>query len=148
MKMNFQDYKNKLKKILSKIVNNNQGMNHALITDDIGIIIAYQSNIKFLNIEKDFFDKIGIIGISIFSAAEEQGNMIGFKNLNLQKMSYKKGIIFCLKIEKGFLIFITDLNILDEFVVAILNIWIPIITNILKNYFKIYKLTFESPLFN
>ena len=146
--MNIHGFENKLKKILSKIVNHSQGINCALITDDVGIIIAYQSDIRLSNLKKELFDKIGAIGSSIFSAVEEQGNMMGFKNLCLQKITYEKGIIFSYKIEKGFLILITDLSTLDELLRALFNIWEPIIKKILKDYFKKYKLTFELPLLN
>ncbi|MEJ2251364.1 MAG: hypothetical protein P8Y70_12180 [Candidatus Lokiarchaeota archaeon] len=133
--MNYSEDERMLKRILTTIINSTAGLKHAIIIDDTGITIMSQSkfNISGNNIS---VEKIGAIGGAVFMAGEEQGQILGYGNINLQITEYNQGMIFSVKIGKGVLCLATDSNVQIGFIRAILKKWAPQIGRILENYLK------------
>jgi len=124
-----------LKKVLSAIINSTAGLKYALIIDDTGITIISQS--KFQMSDDDIsVEKIGAIGGAVFTAGEEQGQILGYGEISLQITEYAKGLIFSVKTGNGVLCVATDLNVQIGFIRSILKKWAPKIGNILKRYLK------------
>lgn len=125
-----------LKQILTTIINSTAGLKYAIIIDDTGIIIAYQSKFTFTEDDHVSVDKIGAIGWAVFTAGEEQGQILGYGKINLQITEYKKGLIFSIKLDNGVLVLATDLKVQVGFIRAILKKWAPQIAKILNRYLE------------
>ncbi|MGV9172549.1 MAG: roadblock/LC7 domain-containing protein [Promethearchaeia archaeon] len=124
-----------LKKILEKIINSTPGIKHVLIIDDTGITILSQSKYRFSS-DNVSVEKIGAIGGAVFTAGEEQGQILGYGEINLQITEYDKGIIFSVEVDQGVLCVATDLNIQIGLIRALLKRWAPRIGKILKRYLE------------
>jgi len=124
-----------LKKILKAIINSTAGLKYAIIIDDTGITIL--SEAKFQISEDEIsVEKIGAIGGAVFTAGEEQGQILGYGGIRLQITEYNKGMIFSVKVGKGVLCLATDLNVQIGLVRSILKKWAPKIAIILSRYLK------------
>ena len=125
-----------LKQILTTIINSTAGLKYAIIIDDTGITIASQSKFTFTEDDHISVDKIGAIGGAVFTAGEEQGEILGYGGINLQITEYQKGMIFSIKLDNGALVLATDLNIQVGFIRALLKKWAPKIAKILNRYLE------------
>ena len=126
-----------LKKILSTIVNSTAGLKHAIIIDESGITILSQSKFAFATDNEISVEKIGAIGGAVYTAGEEQGQILGYGNMNLQITEYNNGVIFSVRAGKGVLVVATDLNVQIGFIRAILKKWAPKIAQILNKHILI-----------
>ncbi|MFX1384967.1 MAG: roadblock/LC7 domain-containing protein [Promethearchaeota archaeon] len=134
--MSYSQDEQMLKQILTTILNSTAGLKYAIIIDDTGITIASQSKFTFNEDDHISVDKIGAIGGAVFTAGEEQGEILGYGGLNLQITEYQKGMIFSIKLDKGALVLATDLNIQVGFIRALLKKWAPNIAKILNRYLE------------
>ncbi|MFX0187287.1 MAG: roadblock/LC7 domain-containing protein [Candidatus Hodarchaeota archaeon] len=134
--MSSSDDETMLKQILTTIINSTAGLKYAIIIDDTGITIASQSKFTFTENEHISVDKIGAIGGAVFTAGEEQGEILGYGTINLQITEYKKGMIFSIKLDNGALVLATDFNVQVGFVRALLKKWAPRIAKILSRYLE------------
>ena len=125
-----------LKQILTTIINSTAGLKYAIIIDDTGITIASQSKFTFTEDDHISVEKIGAIGGAVFTAGEEQGEILGYGGINLQITEYKKGMIFSIKLDNGSLVLATDLNVQVGYIRAILKKWAPKIAKILNRYLE------------
>ncbi len=125
-----------LKQILTTIINSAAGLKYAIIIDDTGLTIASQSKFTFTDDDQVSVEKIGAIGGAVFTAGEEQGQILGYGDINLQITEYKKGLIFSIKLDDGVLVLATDLNVQVGFIRALLKKWAPRITKILNKYLE------------
>ncbi|TFG21987.1 MAG: hypothetical protein EU529_11890 [Promethearchaeota archaeon] len=125
-----------LKQILTTIINSAAGLKYAIIIDDTGLTIASQSKFTFTEDDHGSVEKIGAIGGAVFTAGEEQGQILGYGEINLQITEYKKGLIFSIKLDDGVLVLATDLNVQVGFIRALLKKWAPRITKILNKYLE------------
>ena len=125
-----------LKQILTTIINSTAGLKYAIIIDDTGLTIASQSKFTFTEDDHVSVEKIGAIGGAVFTAGEEQGQILGYGEINLQITEYKKGLIFSIKLDDGVLVLATDLNVQVGFIRALLKKWAPKITKILNKYLE------------
>ena len=125
-----------LKQILTTIINSAAGLKYAIIIDDTGLTIASQSKFTFTEDDHVSVEKIGAIGGAVFTAGEEQGQILGYGEINLQITEYKKGLIFSIKLDDGVLVLATDLNVQVGFIRALLKKWAPKITKILNKYLE------------
>ena len=133
-KMSYSEDENILKQILTAIVNSTAGLKHAIIIDDTGITILSQSKFTFALDNEISVEKIGAIGGAVYTAGEEQGQILGYGNLNLQITEYNNGVIFSVRAGKGVLVVATDLNVQIGFIRAILKKWAPKISQILNKH--------------
>ena len=133
-KMSYSEDENILKQILTAIVNSTAGLKHAIIIDDTGITILSQSKFTFAPDNEISVEKIGAIGGAVYTAGEEQGQILGYGNLNLQITEYNNGVIFSVRAGKGVLVVATDLNVQIGFIRAILKKWAPKISQILNKH--------------
>ncbi|MFO8018492.1 MAG: hypothetical protein R6U96_07640 [Promethearchaeia archaeon] len=124
-----------LKKILHRIINSTPGIKHVLIIDDTGITILSQSKYRFSE-DNVSVEKIGAIGGAVFTAGEEQGQILGYGDINLQITEYNEGIIFSVQVDEGVLCVATDLNVQIGLIRALLKRWAPKIAKILKRYLE------------
>ena len=67
-----------LKKVLTAIINSTAGLKYAIIVDEAGITIASQSKFTFTDVDTISVDKIGAISGAVFTAGEEQGEILGY----------------------------------------------------------------------
>ncbi|MFX1558194.1 MAG: roadblock/LC7 domain-containing protein, partial [Promethearchaeota archaeon] len=134
--MSYSQDEQMLKQILTTIINSTAGLKYAIIIDDTGITIASQSKFTFTEDEHISVDKIGAIGGAVFTAGEEQGEILGYGGINLQITEYKKGMIFSIKLDNGALVLATDLNVQVGFIRALLKKWAPKIAKILNRYLE------------
>jgi len=125
-----------LKRLLTTIINSAAGLKYAIIIDDTGLTIASQSKFNFTEDDQVSVEKIGAIGGAVFTAGEEQGQILGYGEINLQITEYKKGLIFSIKLDDGVLVLATDLNVQVGFIRALLKKWAPRITKILNKYLE------------
>ena len=125
-----------LKQILTTIINSAAGLKYAIIIDDTGLTIASQSKFTFTEDDHVSVEKIGAIGGAVFTAGEEQGQILGYGEINLQITEYEKGLIFSIKLDDGVLVLATDLNVQVGFIRALLKKWAPRITKILNKYLE------------
>ena len=125
-----------LKQILTTIINSTAGLKYAIIIDDTGLTIASQSKFTFTEDDHVSVEKIGAIGGAVFTAGEEQGQILGYGEINLQITEYKKGLIFSIKLDDGVLVLATDLKVQVGFIRALLKKWAPKITKILNKYLE------------
>ena len=125
-----------LKQILTTIINSAAGLKYAIIIDDTGLTIASQSKFTFTEDDQVSVEKIGAIGGAVFTAGEEQGQILGYGEINLQITEYKKGLIFSIKLDDGVLVLATDVNVQVGFIRALLKKWAPRITKILNKYLE------------
>ncbi|MFW9899443.1 MAG: roadblock/LC7 domain-containing protein [Candidatus Thorarchaeota archaeon] len=125
-----------LKQILTTIINSTAGLKYAIIIDDTGINIASQSKFTFTENDHISVDKIGAIGGAVFTAGEEQGEILGYGTINLQITEYEKGMIFSIKLDNGALVLATDFNVQVGFIRALLKRWAPRIAKILSRYLE------------
>ncbi|MFO7795252.1 MAG: roadblock/LC7 domain-containing protein [Promethearchaeati archaeon] len=133
--MEYSQDERMLKKILNSIINSTAGLRYAIIIDDTGITIMSQS--KFKLAEEDIsVEKIGAIGGAVFMAGEEQGQILGYGNIDLQITEYGKGMLFSLKIGKGVLCLASDKDVNIGFVRAVMKKWAPKLGQILERYLE------------
>ena len=125
-----------LKQILTTIINSAAGLKYAIIIDDTGLTIASQSKFTFTDDDQVSVEKIGAIGGAVFTAGEEQGQILGYGEINLQITEYKKGLIFSIKLDDGVLVLATDVNVQVGYIRALLKKWAPKITKILNKYLE------------
>ena len=123
-----------LKKILSTIVNSTAGLKHAIIIDESGITILSQSKFAFATDNEISVEKIGAIGGAVYTAGEEQGQILGYGNLSLQITEYINGMIYSVRAGKGVLVVATDLNVQIGYIRAILKKWAPQISKVLSRH--------------
>ena len=123
-----------LKKILSTIVNSTAGLKHAIIIDESGITILSQSKFAFAKDNEISVEKIGAIGGAVYTAGEEQGQILGYGNMNLQITEYNNGMIYSVRAGKGVLVVATDLNVQIGYIRAILKKWAPQISKVLSRH--------------
>jgi predicted regulator of Ras-like GTPase activity (Roadblock/LC7/MglB family) len=124
-----------LRKILRAIINSTAGLKYAIIIDDTGITIM--SLAKFVSSDNDIsVEKIGAIAGAVFTAGEEQGQILGYGGISIQITEYGSGLIFSAKAGKGVLCIATDLNVQIGFIRAILKKWAPKISQILGRYLE------------
>jgi len=123
-----------LKKILSTIVNSTAGLKHAIIIDESGITILSQSKFAFATDNEISVEKIGAIGGAVYTAGEEQGQILGYGNMNLQITEYNNGMIYSVRAGKGVLVVATDLNVQIGYIRAILKKWAPQISKVLNRH--------------
>jgi len=124
-----------LKKILTTIINSTAGLKYAIIIDETGITIASQSKFTFSD-KNASIEKIGAIAGAVFSAGEEQGEILGYGGIGLQISEFDKGMLFLIKVGNGALILATDLNVQVGFIKAILKKSGPKIAVILNRYLQ------------
>ena len=136
-----------LKKILSTIVNSTPGLKHAIIIDESGITILSQSKFAFATDNEISVEKIGAIGGAVYTAGEEQGQILGYGNMNLQITEYNNGMIYSVRAGKGVLVVATDLNVQIGYIRAILKKWAPQISKVLSRHLvKSGKVTISEDL--
>ncbi|MFX1256247.1 MAG: roadblock/LC7 domain-containing protein [Promethearchaeota archaeon] len=131
--MSYSQDEQMLNKILTSIINSAAGLKYALIVDDTGITITSYSKFKY-SPDDISVEKIGAIGGAVFTAGEEQGQILGYGDINLQITEYHKGMIFSVKADNGILCLATDPNVNIGFVRVVLKKWAPQIGKILKRY--------------
>ena len=134
--MSYSEDEQRLKKILTAIINSTPGLKYALLTDDTGITILSQSKFSFSGAQDISVEKIGAIGGAVFTAGEEQGQILGYGNIKTQITEYDNGLIFSVKTGKGVLCLATDLNVQIGFVRALIKKWAPKIATVLERYLK------------
>lgn len=125
-----------LKKALTAIINSTAGLKNAIIIDETGITIANQSKFTFTDADTISVEKIGAIAGAVFTASEEQGEILGYGGINIQISEFDKGMLFLTKVGSGALILATDLNVQVGFIKAILKKYSPKITVILRRYLQ------------
>jgi predicted regulator of Ras-like GTPase activity (Roadblock/LC7/MglB family) len=125
-----------LKKVLTTIINSTAGLKYAIIIDETGITIASQSKFTFSDEDNISVDKIGAIAGAVFTAGEEQGEILGYGGINLQISEFDKGMLFLLKVGNGALILATDLNVQVGYIKATLKKYGPKIAVILNRYLQ------------
>ena len=124
-----------IKKILSEIINSTAGLKHVIIIDETGITIASQSKFNIAD-EGVSVEKIGAIGGAVFSAGEEQGEILGFGPINLQITEYDKGLLLSVKIGRGILCISADLNVQIGYVRALVKKYKATFSSLLEKYLK------------
>ncbi len=132
--MSYSEDEPLLEKILNIIINCAAGIKYALIIDDTGITILSQS--KFVSSNDISVDKIGAIAGAVFTAGEEQGQILGYGRIALQITEYGKGLIFSVKAGKGVLCIATDINVQIGFIRSTLKKFAPKISKVLDRYLK------------
>ena len=125
-----------LKKALTAIINSTAGLKYAIIIDETGITIASQSKFTFTDVDTISVDKIGAIAGAVFTASEEQGEILGYGGISLQISEFDKGMLFLTKVGSGALVLATDLNVQVGFLKAILKKYSPKISAILSRYLQ------------
>jgi predicted regulator of Ras-like GTPase activity (Roadblock/LC7/MglB family) len=131
--LSFSEDERLLRKILRAIINSTAGLKYALIIDDTGITIMNQA--KFVSSDDEVsVEKIGAIAGAVFTAGEEQGQILGYGGISIQITEYASGLIFSAKAGKGVLCIAADLNVQIGFVRAVLKNWAPKVTKILERY--------------
>ena len=125
-----------LKKVLTTIINSTAGLKYAIIIDETGITIASQSKFTFTDVDTISVDKIGAIAGAVFTASEEQGEILGYGGISLQISEFDKGMLFLTKVGSGALVLATDLNVQVGFLKAILKKYRPKISAILSRYLQ------------
>ena len=125
-----------LKKVLTTIINSTAGLKYAIIIDETGITIASQSKFTFTDVDTISVDKIGAIAGAVFTASEEQGEILGYGGISLQISEFDKGMLFLTKVGSGALVLATDLNVQVGFLKAILKKYGPKISAILSRYLQ------------
>ena len=133
--MSYSEDENLLKRILSEIINSTAGLKNAIIIDDTGITVMSTS--KFITEDDISVEKTGAIAGAVYTAGEEQGQILGFGGIGLQITEYDKGLIFSIKIGQGVLCLTTDLKIQIGMVRSVLKKWAPKISQILERYLKV-----------
>lgn len=133
--MSYSEDENLLKRILSEIINSAAGLKNAIIIDDTGITVMSTS--KFITDEDVTVEKTGAIAGAVYTAGEEQGQILGFGGIGLQITEYDKGLIFSVKIGQGVLCLTTDIKIQIGMVRSVLKKWAPKIGQILDRYLKV-----------
>lgn len=123
-----------LKKILSTIVNSTAGLKHAIIIDESGITILSHSKFAFATDNEISVEKIGAIGGAVYTAGEEQGQILGYGSMNLQITEYNNGMIYSVRAGKGVLVVATDLNVQIGYIRATLKKWAPQIAKVLNRH--------------
>ena len=124
-----------LKKILTTVINSTAGLKYAIIIDETGITIVSQSKFTFSGNDTSV-EKIGAIAGAVFSAGEEQGEILGYGRINIQISEFDKGMLFLIKVGNGALVLATDLNVQVGFIKAILKKYGPKIDVILNRYLQ------------
>ena len=125
-----------LKKLLTAIIHSTAGLKYAIIIDETGITIASQSKFTFTDEDTISVDKIGAIAGAVFTAGEEQGEILGYGGINIQISEFDKGMLFLTKVGSGALVLATDLNVQVGFIKAILKKYGPKISTILSKYLQ------------
>ena len=125
-----------LKKVLTAIINSTAGLKYAIIIDETGITIVSQSKFTFTDADTISVDKIGAIAGAVFTAAEEQGEILGYGGIGIQISEFDKGMLFLTKVGSGALVLATDLNVQVGFIKAILKKYGPKISAILNRYLQ------------
>jgi predicted regulator of Ras-like GTPase activity (Roadblock/LC7/MglB family) len=134
--LDYSQDENILKRILDTIINSTAGIKHVILIDDTGLTIISQSKYSFA-VDKDVsVEKIGAIGGAVFTAGEEQGQVLGYGDIKTQITEYDKGLIFSMKTGKGILCLATDLQVQIGFIRAVLQKWGAKIAEILERYLK------------
>jgi predicted regulator of Ras-like GTPase activity (Roadblock/LC7/MglB family) len=133
-KMSYSEDENILRQVLTAIVNSTAGLKHAIIIDDTGITILSQSKFTFAPDNEISVEKIGAIGGAVYTAGEEQGQILGYGNMNLQITEYNNGMIYSVRAGKGVLVVATDPNVQIGFIRATLKKWAPKIAQILNKH--------------
>ena len=133
-----------LKKILNQIINSTGGIKYAIIIDDTGITIMNKA--KFIIDDDITVEKIGAIAGAVYTAGEEQGQILGYGRIGLQMTEYDKGLIFSVKVGQGVLCLTTDLKIQIGMVRSVLKKWAPKIGQILDRYLKVDQDTINQEL--
>jgi len=123
-----------LKKILSAIINSTAGLKHVLIIDESGITILSQSKYTFSSDNDISVEKIGAIGGAVYTAGEEQGQILGYGGMKLQITEYDNGMIFSVRAGNGILVIAADLNVQIGLIRAMLKKWSPKISKVLNRY--------------
>jgi predicted regulator of Ras-like GTPase activity (Roadblock/LC7/MglB family) len=135
--LNQSEDESTLNQILNEIINSAAGLRNAIIIDDTGITIASRAKFTLKNIDEvTSAEKIGAISGAVFTAAEEQGQILGYGSINLQITEYNKGMLFSINLGNGSLCLATDLDVQIGFIKAMLKKWAPKITHVLKRYLK------------
>ncbi len=133
--MSYSEDERLLRKILRAIINSTAGLKYALIIDDTGITIMNQA--KFVSSDNEIsVEKIGAIAGAVFTAGEEQGQILGYGGISIQITEYGSGLIFSAKAGKGVLCIATDLNVQIGFIRAVLKNWAPKVSKILDRYLE------------
>ena len=125
-----------LKKVLTTIIHSTAGLKYAIIIDEAGITIASQSKFTFTDEDTISVDKIGAIAGAVFTAGEEQGEILGYGGINIQISEFDRGMLFLTKVGSGALVLATDLNVQVGFIKAILKKYSPKISAILSRYLQ------------
>ena len=133
--MSYSEDENILKRILSEIINSTAGLKNAIIIDDTGITVISTS--KFIIDDDISVEKTGAIAGAVYTAGEEQGQILGFGGIGLQITEYDNGLIFSIKIGQGVLCLTTDLKIQIGMVRSVLKKWASKIGQILDRYLKV-----------
>ena len=132
--MNYSKDEFKLNRILNEIINSTKGLKYVIIIDDAGYTILSRSKLTFPYEDGNLIEKIGAIGCANFIAGEEQGQILGYGDTNLQITEYDEGMIFTTKVGKGILCLTTDNHIYIDYIRELIKKWAPQITVILQNY--------------
>jgi len=135
--LNQSEDESTLTQFLNEIINSAAGLRYAIIIDDTGITISSRAKFTFKDEEEvTSAEKIGAISGAVFTAAEEQGQILGYGSINLQITEYNKGMLFSINLGNGSLCLATDLDVQIGFIKATLKKWAPKISFILKRYLK------------
>jgi len=133
--LSYSEDENLLKRILSEIINSTAGLKNAIIIDDTGITVMSTS--KFIIDDEISVEKTGAIAGAVYTAGEEQGQILGFGGIGLQITEYDNGLIFSIKIGQGVLCLTTDIKIQIGMVRNVLKKWAPKIAQILNRYLRV-----------
>ena len=146
MQLNYSEDELRLNWILNEMIDSTQGLKNAIIIDDAGYTILSHSKLKNLYENYDIVDKIGAIGCANFLAGEEQGQILGYGETNLQITEYDEGIVFTTKVGKGILCLTADKSVYIDYIRTIIKKWAPQITIILQNYLVPKNIEMKSSL--
>jgi len=133
--MSFSQDEILLKKILKAIITSTAGLKYVLIIDDTGITVMSQSKFNIPD-EAISVEKIGAIGGAVFTAGEEQGQILGFGTIKLQMTEYDEGMIFSVKVGAGTLCVATDIKVQIGLIRNVMKKWAPKISIVLNRYLK------------
>ncbi|MHA1792955.1 MAG: roadblock/LC7 domain-containing protein [Promethearchaeota archaeon] len=125
---------NMINKILEEIGTSVPSVQHCLLLDRTGLLIAKYSKFVFKEID---MDAAGAIIGAVFQAGEEEGNTLEFKNLEIQINEFKAGFRFAVACEDvGVLGVISDKDVQIGLVRASMKKYSPYLAKLLRKIFN------------
>nr|MDO8110694.1 roadblock/LC7 domain-containing protein [Candidatus Sigynarchaeota archaeon] len=119
-----------IRQILEQIGLSVSGIQHCLLMDRTGLLIANYSKYVFKQLD---IDAVGAIMGAVFQAAEEEGNALEFNGLEIQINEFKQGFRFAVACEDvGVLGVITDKDVQIGLVRASMRKFAPILAKTMK----------------